>query len=449
MKKRSDKPKRGFFRIFGQTLDIIRKIVLNLIFWSLLVLVVTAFLPVRVKVKEDSLLYLQPQGQIVDTLSVSDYPARLSPFLNRVSETSSIDMGLSIRRAAQDERIIGLILDCSQLSSASLAVLQDLEKDLKSFRETGKRIYAWSPSYNQYAYYLASVANLIYVDEMGSVTLSGFGVFRSYFKEGMDKWDLGMAVFQAGGYKSFVEPYMYGKMSQQVKADNRRWTGNLWNQVLSSLEENRSLTANQLKKWIDSYPQELSESSKTEAQLALDGGLIDAMGTWESFSSEMIKVTGYENKNSSFRSVHWMDYLKESEGKLKFPTEKSVAVITASGEIHSGNGSGWTIGSRDLISRLESAEDDRSVRAIVLRLDTGGGSAYASEEVRRTLERLRSRGIPVLISMGGITASGGYWIASESDELWCSPGTLTGSIGGFFHGTGNRPFPGGTSGCHR
>ncbi len=431
MKKHSDKPKRGFFRIFGKTLDVVRKIILNLIFWSLLVFIALALIPGRVKVKEDSLLYIQPQGQIVDALSLSDYPARLSPLLSSVSETSSIDMGLAIRRAAQDDRIIGLVLDCSGLSYASLAVLQDLEKDLNHFRESGKRIYAWSPSYNQYAYYLASTASLIYLDEMGSVTLSGFGVFQTYFKKGMDKWDLGMAVFQAGDYKSFVEPYMYEKMSQGVKEDNRRWTGNLWHQVLSALAENRSLTETDLTKWIEDYPAALSGTGKSGAELALEGKLIDVRGTWETFSSEMTKVTGYENDSRSFRSVHWLDYLEETEKRVKLPSGKSVAVITASGEIHSGSGSGWTIASRDLIDRLESAENNRSVRAIVLRLDTGGGSAYASEEVRRTLERLRSRGITVLVSMGGITASGGYWIASESDELWCSPGTITGSIGVF------------------
>lgn len=431
MKKRSDKTGRGFFRTFGHILDIIRKIVLNLIFWSLMGFLIFALIPRQTKIQENTLLYLQPQGQIVDTVSISDYPSRLSPLLNRVSETSSIDMGKAIRRAAEDDRISGMVLDCSYLEYASLAVLQDLDQDFAFFKDQGKRIYAWSSSYNQYAYCLASSANIIYLDEMGALTLSGFGVYRTYFKKGMDKWDLDMAVFQAGEFKSFVEPYLYEEMSPAVKEDNLRWTGNLWNQVLDSLAVKRGLNADKLKSWIDAYPDKIFSSELREAQYAKDGGLVDINGTWETFSSDMIRITGYENRNRGFRSIPWTDYLDSAERKEKGHSGKSVAVVTASGEIHSGSGNAWSIGSASLIRRLEMAEQERSVRAIVLRLDTGGGSAYAAEEIRRTLERLRSRGITVVVSMGGVTASGGYWIACEADELWGAPGTITGSIGVF------------------
>ncbi len=431
MNHKTEKPRKGFFRIIGLSLDMIRRIILNLVFWSLLVIAVLAFLPQRLKIRENTLFYLQPQGQIVDAITVPDYPARISPLLNTIVETSSIEMGQAIRYAADDERITGMVLDCSLVEYASLAVLQDLASDLDYFKKAGKRIYAWAPSYNQYAYYLASEADVVYLDDMGAVTLSGFGVYRSYFRKGMDKWNLEMTVFQAGEFKSFVEPYLYDHMSAGVKKDNIRWTGNLWEQVLQKLSASRAVAEDHLRSWINSYPEMAVSSGKSEAEIAIDGGLVDVRGTWETFSADMIRVTGYDSKNRGFRFVYWFDYLKERKRKIFVNQGKTVAVVTAGGEIHSGEGNSWTIGSSSLIRQLETAEQDKSVRAIVLRLDTGGGSAYAAEEVRRTLERIRNRGITLVVSMGGITASGGYWIACESDELWSAPGTITGSIGVF------------------
>lgn len=431
MRRNPDKPKRHFWKKIVHIFDICRKIVLNLIFWSLLVLVLLAFLPQRIRIKENSLLYVKPEGSIVDSLTLQSNPGDWIPLLQSVEETSSIELGETIRAAAQDDKIPGMILDLSNMQYASLAVLQDLEQDLLFFKNTGKRIYAWAPSYNQYAYYLASLADMVYLDKMGRVTMSGFGVYRSYYKKGMDKWDLDMAVFKAGSYKSYVEPYVYDHMSEQVKRDNLRWTAKLWDQVLNPVAANRDLSYSKLKDWIDRYPQYLLEASHIEAQSAFNAGLVDTVGTWDIFASEMIKITGYDAESEGFRSIHWLDYLTHLYRKPSSPFGKSVAVVTASGDIHSGEGTQWTIGSDTLISRLEQAENESSVRAIVLRLDTGGGSAYASEEIRRTLERIRARGINVVVSMGGVTASGGYWIATEADQLWSAPGTITGSIGVF------------------
>ena len=431
MKSDRKKSRGRFWKGLGRFLDISRRVVLNLIFWSVLILIVIALIPPRIPVKENSLLYLKPDGILVDSLNIPDYPFDTAPFLNRSVETSAIDMGNVIRKASADDRISGMILDLSTFEYGSLAVLQDLETDLLSFKEKGKKIYAWAPDYNQYAYYLASTADRIFMDTMGRVLLSGFGVFRTYFKEGMDKWDLGMAVFQAGEYKSFVEPYLYDRMSEGVKKENLRWTGNLWNQVLDSISLNRGVEKTFLKQWVDNYPAYLSQADHNEAESALKAGLVDDTGSWRDFSSEMVKITGYDADHEGFRSIHWLDYQVLMKRKLPEPFEKTVAVITANGDIHSGEGTQWTIGSDTLIRRLEEAENERSVRAIVLRLDTGGGSAFASEEIRRTLERIRERGMTVVVSMGGVSASGGYWIASECDELWSSPGTITGSIGVF------------------
>ncbi|OQY35556.1 MAG: signal peptide peptidase SppA [Spirochaetaceae bacterium 4572_59] len=431
MSRNPDKAKRHFWKRIGKFFDISRKIILNLVFWSFLLLIILVFLPQRIRIKENSLLYVKPEGSIVDAVSPQPYPSGLIPFLSTMEESSSIELGEVIRAAAEDDKIPGIILDLSNMQYASLAILQDLEQDLNIFKETGKKIYAWAPEYNQYAYYLASLADIVYLDRMGRLTMSGFGVFRSYYKKGMDKWDLDMAVFKAGTYKSYVEPYSYDHMSDQVKRENLRWTTNLWDQVLNSIATNRGLTYSELKNWVDRYPQYLLEADNQEAQSAANAGLVDRVGTWDTFASEMTKITGYDTDNEGFRSVHWLDYQTHLSRKSSSPFGKTVAVVTASGDIHSGEGTQWTIGSATLISRLEQAEKESSVRAIVLRLDTGGGSAYASEEIRRTLERIRARGISVVVSMGGVTASGGYWIASEADQLWSAPGTITGSIGVF------------------
>ena len=424
------KHKRKFWRGLGRGVDLVRRIILNLLFWSLLVFLVLQFMPRRIRVQDNSLLYLMPEGSIVDAVT----PAPFSRFFHPQGfpvETSSIELGRAIRAAAEDPQITGMALDLTDLEYASLAVMQDLEGELQYFRDQNKKIYAWAPGYNQYAFYLASQANIIYLDEMGQILLSGFGVYRSYFKKAMDKWQLDMAVFQAGEYKSYVEPYLYDRMSQGVKEENRRWTGNLWNQVLRTISLNRDLTQDELSRWVAAYPDQLERAGGDEAGIALKAGLADVVGTWETFASDMVRVTGFDNSSSSFRSIHWMDYLSTLDENPVFNLRKTVAVITASGEIQSGEGAGWNIGSQALIRQLEKAEKEPSVRAVLLRLDTGGGSAYAAEEIRRKLEIIRRRGIPVVVSMGGVAASGGYWIASESDELWSAPGTITGSIGVF------------------
>jgi len=431
MRRGKERTGRGFFSGLGRFLDILRKTILNLIFWAIVILVVMMFIPPRIRIRENSFLYISPDGVLVDSVSRLSYPEGLAPYLDTVSETSVIELGQVIRTAAEDERITGAVLDLTYTLYGSPAVLQDLAEDLAYFRAAGKKLFAWAPDYNQSSYYLASLADQIYMDEMGRILLPGYGVYRSYYRQGMDRWDLDMAVFQAGEFKSFVEPYRDDRMSEGVKRDNARWLENLWDQYLTALEANRELAAGTVRAWLAEYPDDLKREGNSEALSALDAGLADTIGTYRDFSSDMIRYTGYDAESEGYRALHWQDYLTLLNRRPRPDKGKSVAVVTARGEIHSGEGTQWTIGSDSLVARLEQAGREPSVRAVVLRLDTGGGSAYASEEIRRALEQLRSDGIAVVVSMGGVTASGGYWIASEADQIWTAPGTVTGSIGVF------------------
>ncbi|MDA3956649.1 signal peptide peptidase SppA [Oceanispirochaeta sp.] len=419
--------RKGFFSHFFSSLNLIRLIFINLLFWGVVVFILFSILPRKVHVPEDALLYLKPLGTLVEKNDGASMPEWMEALTGPISETSAFRISRLIRMAGDDQRIRILVLDLSELQYASLAVLQEIESDIQYFRTQGKAVYAWADHYNLYSYYLASAADAVYMDPMGQVLLPGYSLYRSYYGNAMEKWNLEMAYFHAGEFKSYGDSYIASAMSDDMKKENQRWLDHLWSQYLERVGENRNLSRGALESWIKKYPDDIGKQGSSEALSALSSTILDGLLSFTDFDREMMK--NLEGGDNSVLS--WYEYDRLLDFTDAQPGEKTVAVITASGQIHQGESSPWSIGSDSLISHLDEIGNDSSVRALVLRLDTGGGSAYASELIRRKLIELKSRGVTILVSMGGVTASGGYWIATAADEIWTAPGTITGSIGVF------------------
>ncbi len=418
--------KRNIFSILFNSMDFLRKLILNLLFWGILAAVVLSFFPQVHTVSDGSVLMLQPSGIIVERNEGSELPDWFRNFTSSPLETTLLSLSRSIRTAADDRRISALFLDLSYLQYASLAALQELESDIHYFRERGKKVIAWSSYYNLYGAYLASAADHVYLDPMGTVHLPGYSVYRTYMGEALDEWMIDVSYFHAGEFKSYGDSYISSSMSRQMKEENQRWLDSLWSQYLDRMGENRGITASDLTDWINAYPRLLEIEGLTEAEAAIRGGLVDGILTGPGMDRELIRLCGVKRRDM----VSSGDYAHQITSS-SHPGEKRVVVVTASGTIHSGESDTRSIGADTLISSLDRISSDKSTGAIVLRLDTGGGSAYASEQIRRKLEEIRKQGVKVVVSMGGVTASGGYWIASGADEIWSAPGTITGSIGVF------------------
>lgn len=419
-----NKKKSGrFFSKILFSLDFIRRLVLNLLFWGFIVFVIYSLVPPRVKIESGSVLMLQPAGSIVEKNDSDPLPDWMSSFTGEVIETTLLSLSKRIRTAAEDERITALYMDLSALQYASLASLQELVSDLEYFRSMNKKVISWSSYYNLYSTYLASVSDYVYMDPMGSVNLPGYSVYRSYYGEALDKWNIEVAYFHAGEFKSYGEPFIASKMSENMKEENQRWLDNLWSQYLRVLGSNRSLGAEDIRRWINDYPELIKD--RTEGEAAVDAGLIDGIVTPIQLEKELVKLTGV-NRSDMIRGDNYSPF-----GTADIPGVKDIYVLTASGQIHGGESRMNSIGSDSILRQLESISQDKNIGALVLRLDTGGGSAFASELIRRKLMHMKQKGMKIIVSMAGVTASGGYWIASAADEIWAAPGTITGSIGVF------------------
>ena len=422
----SKSERKGFFYYLFSSLNFIRSAFVNVVFWGIVILLLYSFIPRKVHVPEDACLFINPSGNLVERNSSNLLPLWMESFTGPERDTSAFRLSRVIRMASEDERVRGIILDLSDLDYASLAVLQEIRACILSFKERGKFVYAWADRYNLYSYYLAASADKVYMDPMGKVLLPGYSLFRTYYGRAMDKWNLDMAYFHAGEFKSYGDSYLSSSMSSQLKKENSRWLSNLWSQYLKDIEYSRSIPVDDLKAWISSYPENLQNFS-SEAEYAQTYSLVDQLLTYEDFESHMLK----NMESGANELVDYDGYERLLDRAAAMPEVPSVCVLAASGEIHEGESGPWSIGSDSLVRALDRIGHDRSVRALVLRLDTGGGSADASELIRRKLQELKRKGISVVISMGGVTASGGYWIATAGDEIWAAPGTITGSIGVF------------------
>lgn len=426
-------PIRRFFRFLGRAIGWLRVTLSNLIFLLILLFIVLALTSSEepLVLPDSFALTLSPSGFLVDEES---YVAPLELLINGNNgslETPVRELVEAIDSGRQDPRVSALVLQLDDMLGGGISKLEEIGAALQRFKQTDKPIIATGSLYTQEQYYLASYADEIYIDPMGSILLTGYSNYRTYFKDAIDKLAINFHVFRVGQYKDFVEPYTRNSMSPASREHNSEWLNQLWGVYTSRVEAQRQLPSGAINDYISQMDSLLAAVGGDSAQLALDSKLVDGILSHREREQMLVERFGRSQQGGSYNGIGYQTFLADIDRQPGAESEGKIGLILATGTIQTGEQPEGNIGSETFIQRLQQVRDDPSIKAVVVRIDSGGGSAYASEVIRSELEALRSEGMPVLVSMGSMAASGGYWIAMGADEVWATPTTLTGSIGVF------------------
>jgi protease IV len=424
----------GIFKGIWLALDGLRKVlhlVLLLVLFGILFAASRSQAPL---VPDRAALVLSPEGHLVEELSGDPLERALSRAAgDGRAETRLRDLVDVVDQARDDDRIQALVLDLEGLEGAGLPMLQDLALSIRWFREAGKKVFAYGQGFTQRQYFLAAQADEVYLDPMGYVLVEGYGYFRTYFAGTLDKLAVDVNVFKAGSHKAAPDEWTRSDMSPEDRADAEVWVGSLWDAYKSDVAAARDLEPALIQAYADEAVEGVRATGGDLAQYALARGLVDGLKTRQEFEAIVAKVVGEdEEEESGFQGVSWHGYLPyvraaESVGEHG----ENVGVIVASGEILDGEHSPGLIGGESLSRVLRDAREDEDLAAVVLRIDSPGGSILASEVIRREVAALSDSGKPVVASMGTVAASGGYYIAMDADRIMAAPTTITGSIGVF------------------
>lgn len=418
-----------------KTINTIRIILLNIVFFSLLILIMGLFK--LNDVPQSGILILDIEGIIVDSTDVDQDLYKINKKLGGIKDNSPLENSLfeltqKIEQATTDKGIKGIVLKLDNFSGASLPALEYLAKYLKQFKAAGKPIYAFGNNFDQKQYYLASLADKIYLANLGSVEIFGFATNNLYFKSLLDKLKVNTYVFRVGTYKSAVEPYIRDDMSEQAKQNTQRWLNSLWKKYLIDISLSRNQEPNTLAPNTNILLERLSMVSGNMADYALENNIVDVVKSSAEFEQEIYALFDTEDTVSIY-DYELLPNKKHTIDSHSFVSDHNpkIAVVVVNGAIIQGDSAEGIAGSNTIVEQLRDLSYDDDVRAIVLRIDSPGGSVTGSEAIRSELAALREKDIPIVVSMGGMAASGGYWIATESDYIYASSKTITGSIGIF------------------
>jgi protease-4 len=433
MKKERSLPVRVLLGIW-HVIDGARKLVLNLVFFLLAWLVIMALVDSgdQLIVQPDTALVLRPQGDVVEQYSGTplDHVLMQASQAGR-QETRLRDLLEAIRRGARDPKITRLVIDPNELRSVGLAALLELESAVEEFKETGKPVVALADNLGQQQYFLAALADEIWLNPKGMVWIDGFAAYRQFYREGLDKLEVEVNLFRVGKYKSAMEPFIRDDMSPEAKEANLHWIGDLWSQYLEAVSRHRGVPADNLAAAIDGFAERLEALDGDFARFALETGLVDQLLSRPEANLELAKRGAPGSNGEAFRQVDHDNYLAVTALQQKPAGKQRVAIVVAEGEIVRGRQPQGAVGAATLAEKLRAVGEDSDVQAVVLRVNSPGGDAFAAEKIRRELVALQEAGKTVVVSMGDVAASGGYWIAMGADEVWASPSTITGSIGVF------------------
>jgi protease-4 len=419
-------------RAAWRLIDGTRKVFLNLVFFLLLYLVVVTLLDFdeTLIVQPDTALVLQPQGDVVEEYSGTplDFALQQAMETGR-AETRLRDLTEAIRRAAQDDHIVRLVIDPSYLWRIGLASLQELEAAIEEFRAAGKPVIALVDVLDQQQYFLAALADEVWLHPQGMVWIDGFSNYRNFYADGLDKLEVEVNLFRAGNYKSAMEPWVRNDMSPEAKDNALLWIGNLWQQYLEAVSRHRGLPLEDLSRAVNDFADRLEAADGDFARMALDLGLVDKLVSRPEAMLTLAQLGAPGTGSEGFRQVDVDSYLALTELQHVGAGDGQVAIVVAEGEIVRGMQPQGVVGAVTLSEKLQGVAENRDVKAVVLRINSPGGDAFAAEKIRREIQALRETGKTVVVSMGNVAASGAFWIAMGADEVWASPTTITGSIG--------------------
>ncbi|EAA4435488.1 signal peptide peptidase SppA [Salmonella enterica] len=426
----------GFFKWTWRVLNFVREMVLNLFFIFLVLVGVGIWMQIGNGSNSEQTargaLLLDISGVIVDKPSTNHRLGALGRQLfgassDRLQENSLFDIVNAIRQAKDDRNITGIVLDLKNFTGADQPSMRYIGKALREFRDSGKPVFAVGENYSQGQYYLASFANKIWLSPQGQVDLHGFATNGLYYKSLLDKLKVSTHVFRVGTYKSAVEPFIRDDMSPAAREADSRWIGELWQNYLHTVSANRQISPQQLFPGAQAIIDGLTSVGGDTAKYALDHKLVDALASSADVEKALTKQFGWSKTENNYRAISYYDY------SLKTPADNggTIAVIFANGAIMDGEETPGNVGGDTTASQIRDARLDPKVKAIVLRVNSPGGSVNASEVIRAELAAAKAAGKPVVVSMGGMAASGGYWISTPANYIVASPSTLTGSIGIF------------------
>ncbi|QMM75633.1 signal peptide peptidase SppA [Escherichia coli] len=426
----------GFFKWTWRLLNFVREMVLNLFFIFLVLVGVGIWMQVSGGDSKETAsrgaLLLDISGVIVDKPDSSQRFSKLSRQLlgassDRLQENSLFDIVNTIRQAKDDRNITGIVMDLKNFAGGDQPSMQYIGKALKEFRDSGKPVYAVGENYSQGQYYLASFANKIWLSPQGVVDLHGLATNGLYYKSLLDKLKVSTHVFRVGTYKSAVEPFIRDDMSPAAREADSRWIGELWQNYLNTVAANRQIPAQQVFPGAQGLLDGLTKTGGDTAKYALDNKLVDALASSAEIEKALTKEFGWSKADKNYRAISYYDYA------LKTPADSGdgIGVVFANGAIMDGEETQGNVGGDTTAAQIRDARLDPKVKAIVLRVNSPGGSVTASEVIRSELAAARAAGKPVVVSMGGMAASGGYWISTPANYIVANPSTLTGSIGIF------------------
>ncbi|HEV2270946.1 MAG TPA: signal peptide peptidase SppA [Steroidobacteraceae bacterium] len=386
-------------------------------------------------VPDRAALVVRPEGRLVEQLSGDPVQRAVQNAQGQErQETLLWDVVEAIRAAATDNRIRVLVLDLDKMEGAGQPMLEELTRAIDKFRASGKPVVAYGTAYDQDQYYLAAQADKVYLDPTGYVMIEGFSRYPLYFKGLLQKLGVDINVFRVGTFKSAVEIFTRSDMSAADKQQSLAYLNTLWSSYQKAVTEGRKLPSGTVASYVDSLPKSVSAVNGDAAQVALKTGLVTELANRLQVQRKLIGLVGEDESTGSFKQISAEDYARIVDARKKLPDgggSARIGVIVASGEIQDGKAPPGTIGGDSLSRLIREARFDKDIKAVVLRVDSPGGSVMASEEIYQELQALRATGKPLVVSMGDLAASGGYYISAPANQIWASPATLTGSIGIF------------------
>ncbi|MCX8883693.1 signal peptide peptidase SppA [Vibrio parahaemolyticus] len=423
------------FKGIWKSITFIRLALANLIFLLMIAVFYFAFTYTgegRPVIEKESALVMNLSGPIVEQrryVNPMDSVAGSLLGNEMPKENVLFDIVDTIRYAKDDAKVSGLVLALRDLPEMNLTKLRYIAKALNEFKASGKPVYAVGDFYNQSQYYLASYADKVYMAPDGGVLIKGYSAYSMYYKTLLEKLDVSTHVFRVGTYKSAIEPFIRDDMSDAAKESATRWVTQLWSAFVDDVTTNRNINAKVLNPTMEELLTEMKSVDGDLAQLAVKMGLIDELATRQDIRTLFAKEFGSDGKDS-YNAISYYDYLATIRPDYTLANH-DIAVVVASGAIMDGQQPRGTVGGDTVASLLRQARNDEKVKAVVLRVDSPGGSAFASEVIRNEVEALKKAGKPVVVSMSSLAASGGYWISMSADKIVAQPTTLTGSIGIF------------------
>jgi protease IV len=429
-------PIAGFFIWLWNAMNFTRRLAFNVLFFGLLLVVLAAIGNGGGRPLLDrTTLVVAPEGKLVEQFTSDPASRALARTLgdDGAGEVQLRDLLHVLDAAKDDKRIERVLLRTDRLQFSGYASIREVAAALAKLRASGKQVIAFGENFEQDQYLLAAQANEVYLDPMGGLMLEGLARYRQYYREGLqDKLGVDVHLFRVGEYKSAAEPYILDAASPASKEADLYWMNDIWQRYLGDIAHARGVSAQQLAAGIDTLPQGIDAAHGDLAQYAVQQKLIDGLKTEEQID-ELLAKRGVadDNADDGFREIGFDDYLRRIDRGLQVDERPQVAVVVAEGEIAGGKQPPGSVGGESTSELLRAARDDDHVKALVLRVNSPGGEVFASEQIRREIVALKAAGKPVVVSMGDVAASGGYWISMNADRIYADPSTITGSIGIF------------------